>query len=244
MRHFGLIGRQLSHSFSQSLFNDRFDGAGLLYSLIELEGIDEIHSAVMHHKLEGFNVTIPYKVDIMPYLDDLDDTAHSVGAVNTVSVKRNGDAMLLAGHNTDAPAFAETLRPLLQPWHRKALILGTGGAARAVAYALESLGIDYLFVSRTPHSALQIDYETAYLCAADRTVIVNATPVGMFPGCSATPWPRCELLGPRHLCYDLVYNPSPTRFLAEAAEHGATVTDGLAMLRLQAQKSWHIWGLE
>ena len=252
MQHFSLIGRQLSHSFSKVLFEERFGSSGLRYDLIELESLDGLRDEVERRGLDGFNVTIPYKTEILPLLDAVDDTARRIGAVNTVRVDRNSGAMRLVGFNTDAPAFAESIGPLLRPHHRKALILGTGGASRAVGHALETLGIDCLWVSRHPaalpaHDSLRaktVDYATAYALAAERTVIVNATPVGMFPNCSQSPWHRPDLLGPRHFCYDLIYNPSPTRFLSEASRFGAATKDGFEMLNLQAQKSWHIWGLE
>lgn len=236
------------------LFEERFGSGGLRYDLIELESLDGLRDEVERRGLDGFNVTIPYKTEILPLLDAVDDTARRIGAVNTVRVDRNSGAMRLVGFNTDAPAFAESIGPLLRPHHRKALILGTGGASRAVAYALETLGLDILFVSRQPakagHPALDslraktVDYATAYALATKRTVIVNTTPVGMFPNCSQSPWQRPDLLTPQHLCFDLVYNPSPTRFLQEAALRGATTCDGLAMLHLQAHKAWHLWGLE
>lgn len=248
MSTFALIGRQLSHSFSKVLFEERFGSEGMRYDLVELESLDGLRDEVERRRLDGFNVTIPYKTNILPLLDAVSDEASRIGAVNTVRVDREGGAMRLAGFNTDAPAFAESIGPMLRPHHRKALILGTGGAARAVAYALETLGLDILFVSRQPaQGSLRgktVDYATAYALAAERTVIVNATPVGMFPSCSASPWQRPDLLTPRHLCFDLVYNPSPTRFMQEAALRGATTSDGLEMLRLQAQKAWRIWGIE
>ena len=242
---YGLIGRQLSHSFSQNLFEERFKSEGYSYRLIELDSIDTLRDTVKRLELDGFNVTIPYKVEILPLLDNFDETARRIGAVNTVKINRNGGKTTLTGYNTDAPAFAATIQnSKFKIQNSKALILGTGGAANAVAYGLESLGIEYLFVSRTPHSSKQIDYETAYTLAPERHVIINATPVGMFPNCSASPWQHPDLLTPRHLCYDLVYNPSPTRFLAEAAAHGATTIDGLQMLHRQAHLSWQLWGLE
>ena len=247
MQHFSLIGRQLSHSFSKVLFEERFDSEGLRYDLVELESLDGLRDEVERRSLDGFNVTIPYKTEILPLLDAVDDTARRIGAVNTVRVEHDGSSLILKGYNTDAPAFAESIRPLLQPHHQCALILGTGGAARAVACALDDLGLGATFVSRQPSFEFPfevIGYDSAYELANLYTVIVNATPVGMFPNCSQSPWQRPDLLGPRHFCYDLIYNPSPTRFLSEASRFGAATKDGFEMLNLQAQKSWHIWGLE
>lgn len=246
--NFALIGRQLSHSYSQNLFDEHFASSGHTYSLVEIDDLDDLRSTVERLHLDGFNVTIPYKVDILPLLDDIDDAAREIGAVNTVKVQRTAGRLFLKGFNTDSAAFAQTISQFKEQNKSfnitGALILGTGGAARAVAYALSSLGIGHSLVSRAPHGDRQIDYETAYSLASERTLIVNATPVGMFPNCSQSPWQRPNLLGPRHFCYDLIYNPSPTRFLQEAALRGATTSDGLAMLHLQAHKAWKIWDLE
>lgn len=241
---YALIGRQLSHSFSQTYFSEKFVSEHLecyCYELLEIEDLSNLRRIVAEQELDGFNVTIPYKVDILPLLDNMDDTARQIGAVNTVKVNRSDRQIELTGYNTDAPAFAETLKPLLKPHHRSALILGTGGAAQAVAFGLEQLGIDHLFVSSNPHSIKHIDYSTAYTEAAEHTIIINATPVGMFPNCSTSPWERPDLLTPQHICYDLVYNPSPTRFMQEAAQRGATVQDGLPMLHRQADLAFSLW---
>ena len=273
MKKYALIGRRLGHSYSQRWFTSLFARLQLddhSYSLCEMPSVEGLRSWVKREGICGMNVTVPFKCDVIGQLDALDATAQAVGAVNCITVSHtpHGDGLHLTGHNTDAPAFAETLMAAAgsrwptdnapnpvqhfpasafsQPFD--ALVLGTGGAARAVAYALETLGLDILFVSRRPaQGSLRgktVDYATAYALAAERTVIVNATPVGMFPGCSASPWQRPDLLTPRHLCFDLVYNPSPTRFMQEAALRGATTSDGLTMLRLQAEKAWRIWGIE
>lgn len=211
------------------------------YELIELHDLHNIRQTIALRCLRGFNVTIPYKKAIIPLLDETDSAAASIGAVNTVKVSMDGDKLRLTGFNTDATAFIETLKPLLLPHHNKALILGTGGAALAVAFALRQLGVDYLFVSRTPevHSDA-IGYD-AIIKEKKYSIIINATPIGMFPDVYSSPWPLPEILGPQHLCYDLVYNPSPTRFLSEAKQRGATVIDGLPMLYLQADKAFDIW---
>lgn len=243
--HYGLIGKQLSHSFSQNYFNGKFLREGLegyTYELIELDELSCLKSFVSQNCLDGFNVTIPYKVDILPLLDDLDDSARQIGAVNCVKVMRSPEGLKLKGFNTDAPAFAETLKlSSFNIQNTKALILGTGGAAQAVAYGLGTLGIEYLFVSRTPRGTNQTDYATAYNLANDHLIIINATPIGMFPNCSCSPWAHPDVLTSRHLCYDLIYNPSPTRFMQEAALRGAAVQDGLPMLHRQAELSWKIW---
>lgn len=241
MKQYGLIGKTLSHSWSQRWFEDMFEREGITYAryrLYEMSDLDHLREWIADNDIRGFNVTIPYKQAVIPHLDRLDEAAQAIGAVNCVEVT---DGQLI-GHNTDAPAFLATLQPLLQPYHTAALLLGTGGAAKAVGYALRQLGIDYRLVSRTPEQhANAISYLDAAHLAASHLLIINATPVGTFPNVDDTPWPYPHLLGCRHLCYDLVYNPSPTRFLREAAAAGARTIGGLAMLERQALLSWTLW---
>lgn len=248
-RHYGLIGMPVAHSLSPKLFEhycSEHNVTDCLYSLYPVEAAllqrEALHRWVEEQGLQGFNVTIPYKRAIIPSLDALSDEARAIGAVNCVVVSHSDGRPTLSGHNTDATAFEQTLRPLLQECHTSALILGTGGAAQAVAYVLGKLGIDYKFVSRTPWQTPQaVSYPQAIEQADYRTLIVNATPVGMDPDSDSTPWPDSDMLTPRHLCYDLIYNPSPTRFLREAAAQGATTIDGSQMLSLQAQHSYRLW---
>lgn len=208
------------------------------FLLYELANLDNFRAFVERENLLGFSVTIPYKELVIPWLDELDEAAKAIGAVNSVEVR---DGRMI-GHNTDAPGFRDTLLPHLQSWHSKALILGTGGASKAVAYVLEQLGIGYRFVSRHPDSQQDtISYEQAYSSAKDTYLIVNSTPVGMYPKVNASPWVRPELLTKQHLCYDLVYNPIQTKFLLDASQQQATVSNGLAMLYHQAELSWRIW---
>ncbi len=241
MKQYGLIGKTLSHSWSRRWFKEMFEREGITdcrYSLYELPSVAGLHEWVAANGISGFNVTIPYKEAVIPQLDEIDSIAESVGAVNCVAVTDGR----LVGHNTDAPAFLETLQPLLQPYHRAALVLGTGGAAKAVGYALRQLGIEYLLVSRTPQQHPHaVSYDDAAGLAASHLLIVNATPVGMYPNVDGIPWPYPHLLGKRHLCYDLIYNPETTRFLREATAAGAHTCGGLAMLERQAQLSWEIW---
>ena len=189
MRQFGLIGQSLAHSWSPRWFAAHFERQGITdacYCLYEMEGLDGLRELIEKEQLQGFNVTIPYKEAIIPYLDQLDDHARAIGAVNCVTV----ESSRLTGHNTDAPAFLDTLQPLLRPCHTAALVLGTGGAAKAVKYALESIGIDVQLVSRTPEAHPgSISYATAVAESARRLLIVNATPMGMFPHTDASPWP-------------------------------------------------------
>ncbi len=241
MKQYGLIGEKLAHSWSQQWFEAMFRRVGITdasYCLYEMQSVAALRHWVVENHICGFNVTIPYKQAVIPHLDRLDSAAQAIGAVNCVAIC-NGQ---LIGHNTDAPAFLETLQPLLQPHHRAALILGTGGAAKAVGYALRQLGIDYRLVSRTPQRHPQaLSYDAAALLVDTHHLIINATPVGMYPHTGDTPWPYCHLLNRLHLCYDLTYNPSPTRFLREAAANGAHTVGGLAMLERQAQLSWKLW---
>ena len=241
MKQYGLIGKTLSHSWSQRWFEDMFGRQGITYarySLYEMTDLSHLREWVVDNGINGFNVTIPYKQAVIQYLDSLDDVARTIGAVNCVEVSGN----YLIGHNTDSPAFLETLQPLLQPHHTAALLLGTGGAAKAVGYALRQLGIDYQLVSRTPSQHPHaISYSDSAHLAASHYLIINATPLGMFPHTENTPWPYSHLLTEQHLCYDLVYNPFPTLFLRQASATGAHICGGLDMLERQAQLSWNIW---
>lgn len=250
---FGLIGKPVGHSFSARLFEEYCTERGLKdheYRCYELEA-DEVtynalHKWVGERSLSGFNVTLPYKQQVLSAMDYLSPEAAAIGAVNCVRVVREdaSDTLRLEGYNTDATAFAATLQPLLRPWHTSALVLGSGGAAQAVAYALQTLHIDYLLVSRNPAGkAHTISYAEAAQEASARTIIINATPVGMVPNDDGNPCPFCHLLTASHLCYDLIYNPLQTRFLSESAAQGAATVNGLAMLRRQAQQSYHLWGL-
>lgn len=206
-----------------------------IYELYELPSVDGFRDWVFEQELVGFNVTIPYKEAVIPHLDVLDEVAVAIGAVNCVTLE---DGRLI-GHNTDAPAFSETLKPHLHPWHTSALILGTGGASKAVAYALQQLNISSQIVSRTPEKHPgTISYLEACEAASDSFLIINATPVGMSPNNALTPWPYTYRLGMKHLCYDLIYNPEETRFLTEAELCGAHVCNGLPMLERQAELSW------
>ena len=234
----GLIGKTLAHSYSQRWFEELFRREGIAdahYGLYPTESLDGFRQWAFREGLDGFNVTIPYKEAIMPLLDELDDTARRIGAVNCVCVRQGR----LVGYNTDAPAFIDTLRPLLQPWHRHALVLGTGGAARAVGYALRQEGIACTFVSRNPlGKADTVDYEEAARMMETCLLVVNATPVGMYPCEDASPWQRDDLWTDRHLCYDLIYNPDPTLLMRQASWHNAMTKSGLEMLCRQAELSW------
>ena len=245
--HIGLIGEKLSHSFSKSYFEKKFLSEqlfGCSYDLFELPSLGGLRTLVMQHCLDGFNVTIPYKEQIIPLLDHIDHTAAQIGAVNTVKVVRDNDgSVALHGFNTDAPAFLKTIQTEPLPDHRKALILGTGGASKAVQWAFRQLGNEFILVSRNPelHPG-SIGYnQLGHIDLSQFYIIVNATPVGMYPNVDATPLDVIHAfkhLSDNAFVYDLIYNPSPTRLLREAAACGAETKDGLEMLHLQAELSW------
>ena len=247
MRHFALIGRSLTHSYSKSLF-DAQGFADADYRLCAMPSLDGLRRWVEEERIEGFNVTNPYKREVIPFLDALSPEAEAIGAVNCVVVVQGR----LVGHNTDAPAFRQTLVGI--PQLQDAYILGTGGAARAVAYALQQMEVPCTFVSRTPNERKSshpgwevVGYEElSSLCFPHSMLLVNATPVGTYPDIDGLPFDLSTLRAPLSTfhCYDLVYNPSPTAWLRQAAALGATTKDGLEMLRLQAAMSWHLWHLE
>lgn len=235
MKHFALIGKKLGHSWSQQWFNELFAKLGLEdyhYELHEMVSLDGMRQWVNERNISGFNVTIPYKQAIMPLLDAMTSEAEAIGAVNCVCVN---DGRLI-GHNTDAPAFRDTLSTFHFPI--STLILGTGGAARAVGYALGNLGIEHVYVSRTPKDG-SISYYDAAALPPRFNMLVNATPVGMWPNVDACPW-TADLRRFKYV-YDLIYNPSPTLLMQRATACGATVTDGLSMLHRQAALSWQLW---
>lgn len=241
---FGLIGNPLGHSFSADFFNKKFNAEGIdeIYRLFPLPEIRCIESIIKDYKdLKGFNVTIPYKQQIIPYLTSLSDEAKEIGAVNVVKVERIDGETILRGYNSDAIGFKESLIPLLKPNMRKALVLGTGGASKAVVYVLESLGIDVTKVSRKAmEDAISYDDLTPDIMSAN-LIIVNTTPLGMWPNIDEAPSIPYHLVSPDHLCYDVVYNPEMTAFMAKSKAQGAFVKNGLEMLHLQALAAWEIW---
>lgn len=240
MKKLGLLGYPLSHSFSSKYFTQKFETLGIpaYYENLEWPSLENLKGRVLEAGLEGFNVTIPYKTAIMPLLDELSPEAEAVGAVNTVKVLPGG---ILRGYNTDIFGFAMSLKPYLQSHHQMALVFGSGGASRAVQYVFRQLGIDFKVVSRDPGiGQLGYDQLNQYVFRYFR-LLVNTTPVGMFPDVEDSlplPW---DFLDTGHLAYDLIYNPDETVFLREAAARGALTMNGMAMLKLQAEKAWEIW---
>lgn len=244
MDKYGLIGYPLGHSFSISYFNEKFSNEGLdsIYENYEIPSIDNLIEIIAtNHELKGLNVTIPYKEKILPFLDMITPEAQAIGAVNVVKIIRKGNKIQLKGYNSDVIGFTQSIEPLLDKQHKKALILGTGGASKAVDYGLKSLGIETQFVSRRK-SDYAIDYsELTPDIIKKYKIIVNCTPCGMFPKTDDCPNIPYEGIGEGHLLYDLLYNPDETLFMRKGLEHGATVKNGLEMLLLQAFASWKFW---
>ncbi|QKG57801.1 shikimate dehydrogenase [Hymenobacter sp. BRD128] len=244
MRTFGLLGRSLAHSFSQQYFRQKFNQLGLTdcrYELFELAEASELPQLLARYPgLAGLNVTIPYKEKIWPYLMRVAPSAALVGAVNVIEFLPDGG---LAGHNTDYVGFRESLRRFYPPdaSNRRALVLGTGGAAKAVAVALHELAIPYQLVSRGPHGAGLTYEEVTPSLLASHSLIVNTTPLGTFPAVAERPPLPYAALTPRHYLFDLVYNPRETSFLQQGLAAGAHIQNGFEMLELQAEAAWDIW---
>lgn len=244
-RRFGLIGYPLSHSFSRKFFSNKFSDEGIdaEYQNYEIENIDLLPEIITADPdLKGLNVTIPYKEQVIKLLDKVDEAAAEIKAVNTIKIIRNEDHVFLEGYNTDIIGFRDSIKPLLQKYHHKALILGTGGASKAIIKVLTDLGIETIIVSRNPQYKGEISYNDLDEDILENyKVIVNTTPIGTFPkveGCPAIPF---EYINEQHLLYDLVYNPSLTEFLNQGQLRGASIKNGLEMLHLQALASWEIW---
>lgn len=245
-RLFGLIGFPLSHSFSQNFFNRKFETEKIDASYVnfEIKHIEELADILLAHpNLIGFNVTIPYKEKIFEYLDAVDPEAKAIGAVNVVKIFRQPDGSIsLKGYNSDHTGFADSIKPMLNPdIHKKALIFGSGGAAKAVRYALHMLGLETLTVSRNEKPGAVTYGALTPDMIKEHTVIINTTPLGMYPHVDECPPIPYSVITPEHICYDLLYNPDTTLFMKRAAENGASVKNGLEMLLLQAFISWNIW---
>ena len=252
MTTYGLIGYPLGHSFSRKFFTEKFEQEDIdaQYLNFEIPSIEDFPNIIASHpELRGLNVTIPYKQQVMQYLDEISPEAKAIGAVNVVRCQPStvNCQPKLTGYNSDVIGFVESIKPLLKPHHQKALILGTGGASKAIHYGLEEkLGMETLFVSRklsTVNCQLStITYnDITKDLLQDYTVIVNCSPVGMFPHVDECPALPYEAMNENHLLYDLVYNPLETLFMKKGAAQGATVKNGLEMLHLQAIASWEFW---
>jgi len=241
MKIFGLIGKNIDYSFSRSYFREKFETNKLdcSYKNFDLETIDSFIELKKNCKVfSGFNVTIPYKEVILPYLDYIDEEAKRIGAINTIKIKNNK----LIGYNTDHYGFKESLVKYLKPHHKTALILGTGGASKAVAFALRELGIKFEYVSRTKSPEIKHTYNTLTSTEVEANkLIINCTPLGTFPKLEKCPEISYDQLDKYHLLFDLIYNPAQTKFLKNGKLRGAKTINGLEMLINQAEKSWEIW---
>lgn len=241
-KRFGLLGRNISYSFSKGYFTEKFSKEhfdNCSYENFDISEINYFTELIKNNTdLNGLNVTIPYKEAVLPFLDKLSKNATQIGAVNTIKFTRKGK---LKGYNTDYYGFLKSLEPLLQPHHKKALILGTGGASKGVAFALDKLGITYTFVSRQAKENC-IDYQLINATTFDNYhIIINCSPVGTSPDVHLFPLIPYEYFTDKHIAYDLIYNPAETQFLAKAKARGTIIKNGLDMLVFQAEKSWKIW---
>jgi len=248
LKRFGLIGYPLSHSFSKKYFTEKFEKEGIddaMYELYPLKNASEFVKLIQTDKsLCGLNVTVPFKTDVLEFLDQVEEEALSIGAVNTIKVEREADkkAFRLIGYNTDVHGFKISLKPLLKKGQNRALVLGTGGSSRAVTYALAILEIPFLQVSREPKSESDISYIGLNEgLIQQHNLIINCTPLGMYPDIDQCPDIPYDCIGPDHLVYDLIYNPAETELLKRCKEKGASIKNGLEMLEIQAEKSWKIW---
>lgn len=241
MKRFGLIGKTLLHSFSPSFFKDYFVKTNIeaTYELFEISSIDKVDDILNDESISGLNVTVPYKIEILPFLDEIDSTALEIGAVNVIAFKDKKKI----GFNSDAFGFQQSIKPFLTNKHERALIIGTGGSSKAIEYVLKKIGIEIIYISRNPngrykhYSYEEINENMLIACK----LIVNCTPIGTFPNideCIEFPF---KYLTEAHLVIDLIYNPQKTKFLSEAEKNGATILNGESMLKEQALKSWEIW---
>ena len=244
MDKYGLIGHPLVHSFSQNYFNAKFENERInaRYINFEIPSIDDLAEVLARNpELKGLNVTRPYKEKVIPFLDSISPEAKSIGAVNVIRVSHKGSKTILKGFNSDVIGFTKSIEPMLESCHKKAMILGTGGASKAIDYGLKSLGLETMFVSRFNRpGTVRYDNITPEMMK-EYNVIVNCTPCGMYPHTDECPNLPYEAIDEHNILYDLLYNPDFTLFMEKGAERGATIKNGLEMLLLQAFASWEIW---
>ncbi len=243
MKLYGLIGYPLGHSFSKQFFSKKFLGESIRskYELFELKSIEDFPDLIQKNELSGLNVTIPYKESVIPLLDEIDETAKEIGAVNVIKFSRKNDKIVLKGFNSDYIGFTKSISPYLKNYHSNALILGSGGASKAIDFALKKMGIHTVFVSRNPNKE-QIHYsDITPEIMAKYTFIVNTTPLGMFPEIDKAPAIPYDFITSKHLLFDAIYNPEKTKFLQIGEEKGATIINGTQMLVEQALAAWEIW---
>ncbi len=245
MDKYGLIGYPLGHSFSKQFFTEKFarEGIDATYENYEIADARQLLDIVRkEERLRGLNCTIPHKQAILPLLDKMSEEAREIGAVNVIRIRRNeAKEPILEGFNSDVIGFRESIKPLLTQRHHNALVLGTGGASRAICFALTKLGLRWTYVSRSRKSGMLCYEDITPEVMRNHEVVVNCSPVGMYPHVDEAPLLPYEAMDERHLLYDLVYNPEVTEFMRRGAEQGATVKNGLEMLHLQAIASWEIW---
>ncbi|MDO5981812.1 shikimate dehydrogenase family protein [Flavivirga spongiicola] len=246
MNKLGLLGKNISYSFSRAYFKKKFEDEQITnttYENFDIETINLFPSIIKNTtNLKGLNVTIPYKEVVIPYLDKVNKKAKAIGAVNTIKITKKGK---LVGYNTDCYGFKKTLEPFLKLHHKKALILGTGGASKAIAYSLKKLGISYQYVSRKQSKGIGFTYHS--LTEDDikkHQIIINCTPLGTFPNIDDCPNIPYQSITNRHILFDLIYNPEETKFLKLGKQNRAVTINGLNMLKLQAEKAWSIWNLQ
>ncbi len=248
MKKYGLIGYPLTHSFSKRYFTEKFETENIdsTYENFEIDNISKFPEIIQNNpELIGLNVTIPYKEQVIPFLDELNDSAIEIGAVNTVKIIRTTTGTLLKGFNTDTFGFETSLKPLLKDHHKKALILGTGGASKALKYVLRKFGIEFISASIEELKENEIRYETIdEKMISERLLIINATPLGTYPNVETYPNIPYQFITEKHLLFDLVYNPEVTQFMGKGLEKGATVKNGYEMLLNQALKSYEIWNTQ
>ncbi len=245
MDKYGLIGYPLGHSFSITYFNQKFadEGINAKYENYELKSIDQLEEVLaMNPELKGLNVTIPYKEKVMDFLDSVAPEAQAIGAVNVIKVIHDGNKLKLKGFNSDVIGFTQSIEPMIDhKWHQKALVLGTGGASKAICYGLKSLGIDPVCVSRYERPGTICYNQVTPEVIKEYNVVVNCTPVGMYPNVDECPPLPYEAMDQHTILYDLIYNPDETLFMKRGREYGADVKNGLEMLLLQAFASWEFW---
>jgi shikimate dehydrogenase len=247
MDKYGLIGYPLGHSFSISYFNEKFQNEGIdaVYENFEIPQIENLVEVLnVNPELKGLNVTIPYKEKVLNYLDNVSPEARAIGAVNVIKVDHNGNDITLTGYNSDVIGFTKSIEPMLQRYHKKALILGTGGASKAINYGLKSLGLETVYVSRYERPGTICYKDITPEVVKEYNVIINCTPVGMFPKTDECPDLPYEAMDNHTILYDLIYNPDETLFMNRGKQYGATVKNGLEMLLLQAFASWDFWNKE
>ena len=244
MDKYGLIGYPLVHSFSISYFNEKFKNEGIdaVYENYEIPTIEQFPEIIdTNPQLRGLNVTIPYKEKVIGYLDAISPEANEIGAVNVIKITHKGKTVILKGYNSDVIGFTRSIEPLLDSFHKQALILGTGGASKAIEFGLKSLGLKTMKVSRSVKPGTIRYQDITPEMMKDWNVIINCTPCGMYPHSDECPQLPYEAMDSHTLLYDLIYNPDETQFMSRGKAHGAMVKNGLEMLLLQAFDSWEFW---